>query len=78
VFGPALVCGAGRNQSEPDVAFDLYVGLKFLVEFRLPFATPENAPDTDDGLSGEEAAVQARRSFGSRALVAELTRDSWG
>jgi putative ABC transport system permease protein len=31
-----------------------------------------------DGLSKDEAATQARRTFGSRALVAELTRDSWG
>ena len=32
----------------------------------------------DEGLSGAEAAAEARRTFGSRALVAELTRDSWG
>lgn len=31
-----------------------------------------------DGLSKEDAARQARREFGSRALVAEKTRDSWG
>src|SRR3954447_7152345 len=31
-----------------------------------------------EGLSGAEAAAEARRTFGSRALVAELTRDSWG
>jgi putative ABC transport system permease protein len=33
---------------------------------------------TSEGLSGVEAAAQARRAFGNRALVAELTRDSWG
>lgn len=31
-----------------------------------------------EGLSGAKAAAEARRTFGSRALVAELTRDSWG
>src|SRR6478736_7993235 len=31
-----------------------------------------------DGLREEEAARQARCTFGSRALVAEQTRDSWG
>ena len=31
-----------------------------------------------EGLSHEEAARQARRTFGSRAVVAELTRDAWG
>src|SRR5437773_1224698 len=31
-----------------------------------------------DGLSGAEAGAQARRTFGNRTLVAELTRDSWG
>src|SRR5439155_12727025 len=31
-----------------------------------------------EGLSGAEAAAQARRTFGNRTLVAELTRDSWG
>jgi putative ABC transport system permease protein len=31
-----------------------------------------------EGLSGVEAAAQARRTFGDRTLVAELTRDSWG
>ena len=31
-----------------------------------------------EGLNREEAARQARRSFGSRALVAEQTRESWG
>jgi len=31
-----------------------------------------------EGLSQEEAARQARHSFGSRALVAEQTRESWG
>jgi putative ABC transport system permease protein len=31
-----------------------------------------------EGLGAAEAAGQARRTFGSRALVAELTRDSWG
>lgn len=30
------------------------------------------------GLSNEEAGAQARRTFGNRMLVAELTRDSWG
>jgi putative ABC transport system permease protein len=32
----------------------------------------------DEGLSAEDAAATARRTFGSRALVAELTRESWG
>jgi putative ABC transport system permease protein len=31
-----------------------------------------------EGLSGVAAAAEARHTFGSRALVAELTRDSWG
>ncbi|HEY6343316.1 MAG TPA: ABC transporter permease [Bryobacteraceae bacterium] len=31
-----------------------------------------------EGLSNEKAASEARREFGSRALVAERTRDSWG
>lgn len=31
-----------------------------------------------DGLSTEDAARQARHAFGSRAFVAEQTRDSWG
>ena len=31
-----------------------------------------------EGLSQEAATRQARRTFGSRALVAEQTRDSWG
>src|SRR5437016_3066574 len=31
-----------------------------------------------EGLDSATAATQARRDFGSRALVAELTRDSWG
>src|SRR4051794_17010014 len=31
-----------------------------------------------DGLSPETAARQARNAFGSRAFVAEQTRDSWG
>jgi predicted permease len=31
-----------------------------------------------EGLSGTDAAAQARRTFGNRTLVAELTRDSWG
>jgi predicted permease len=31
-----------------------------------------------EGVSPAEAMAQARRSFGSRALVAELTRESWG
>ncbi len=31
-----------------------------------------------EGLSGAEAAAEARRAFGSPALVAELTRESWG
>ncbi|HWB86786.1 MAG TPA: ABC transporter permease, partial [Bryobacteraceae bacterium] len=31
-----------------------------------------------EGLSKEEAATEARHAFGSRALVAEQTRDSWG
>ena len=31
-----------------------------------------------EGLSAEEAARQAHRDFGSRALVADQTRDSWG
>src|SRR5580765_1876371 len=31
-----------------------------------------------EGLSGAEAAAEARRTFGNSALVAELTRDSWG
>src|SRR5262249_47292976 len=31
-----------------------------------------------EGLSKDDAARQARQSFGSRTLVAELTRDSWG
>jgi predicted permease len=31
-----------------------------------------------EGLSKENAASEARREFGSRALVAERTRDSWG
>src|SRR5258708_25521985 len=31
-----------------------------------------------EGQSHEEAARQARQEFGSRALVAEQTRDSWG
>jgi predicted permease len=31
-----------------------------------------------EGLSGAEAAAQARRTFGNRAQVAEQTRDSWG
>src|SRR5207237_7137507 len=31
-----------------------------------------------EGLSSTEAAAEARRTFGSRALVAEMTRDSWG
>ncbi len=31
-----------------------------------------------EGLTREEAARQARYAFGSRALVAEQTRDSWG
>ena len=31
-----------------------------------------------EGLSQEEAARQARRTFGSRAVVAELTREAWG
>jgi predicted permease len=32
----------------------------------------------DEGLGRVEAEREARRSFGSRALVAELTRESWG
>jgi len=31
-----------------------------------------------EGLSPADAARLARQAFGSRALVAELTRDSWG
>ena len=31
-----------------------------------------------EGSAKEEAAMQARQGFGSRALVAEQTRDSWG
>jgi len=31
-----------------------------------------------EGLSHEEALAQARRTFGNRTLVAELTRESWG
>src|SRR5437016_2145730 len=31
-----------------------------------------------EGLSAADAAAQARRTFGNRTLVAELTRDSWG
>ena len=31
-----------------------------------------------EGLGKEEAASEARRTFGNRTLVAELTRDSWG
>ncbi|HZT31066.1 MAG TPA: ABC transporter permease [Bryobacteraceae bacterium] len=31
-----------------------------------------------EGLSKEEAASRVRQTFGSRALVAEQTRDSWG
>src|SRR5690348_5851294 len=31
-----------------------------------------------EGLNHEEAVQQARQSFGSRALVAEQTRESWG
>lgn len=31
-----------------------------------------------EGLSAEDAAREARRTFGSRALIAERTRDSWG
>jgi putative ABC transport system permease protein len=31
-----------------------------------------------EGESPEEAFAQARRTFGSRALIAEQTRDSWG
>src|SRR4051812_48969220 len=32
----------------------------------------------DEGLSRHQAARQARNTFGSRALIAELTRESWG
>ena len=32
----------------------------------------------DEGMSREAAAAYARRAFGSRALIAELTRESWG
>jgi predicted permease len=32
----------------------------------------------DDGLSAGDAAAEARRTFGNRALAAELTRESWG
>ncbi len=31
-----------------------------------------------EGMGREEAAIRARREFGSRALIAEVTRDSWG
>src|SRR4051794_40102614 len=31
-----------------------------------------------EGLGADEAASEARRTFGSRAVVAELTRESWG
>ncbi len=31
-----------------------------------------------EGLSRAQAAIEARRALGSRALVAELTRESWG
>lgn len=31
-----------------------------------------------EGMGREEAAAEARRAFGSRALAAELTRQSWG
>jgi putative ABC transport system permease protein len=31
-----------------------------------------------EGLRAQDAAREARRTFGSRALIAELTRDSWG
>src|SRR5690349_13419127 len=31
-----------------------------------------------EGLTREDAATQARRTFGSRALISELTRESWG
>lgn len=31
-----------------------------------------------EGVSHEEAMARARRAFGNRTLVAELTRDSWG
>jgi predicted permease len=31
-----------------------------------------------EGLAGSEASAAARRAFGNRALVAELTRESWG
>ena len=32
----------------------------------------------DEGLNSAEAWAEARRTFGNRPLVAELTRDSWG
>src|SRR5947209_19775185 len=32
----------------------------------------------EDGVGGAEAAAQARRAFGNRTLIAELTRESWG
>src|SRR5262249_1901686 len=32
----------------------------------------------EEGRSRGDAARQARNTFGSRALIAELTRDSWG
>jgi predicted permease len=59
------IFGGLRREAELDEELEAHIGI-------------EAARLEAEGLSGAEAAVEARRTFGSRALVAELTRDSWG
>src|SRR5690348_7114242 len=59
------IFGGRKRQTELDEELEAHVEI-------------EAARLETEGLSHEEADRQARREFGSRALVPEQTRDAWG
>src|SRR5262245_31597892 len=59
------IFGGRRREAELDEEMEAHIAIE---------ATRLEA----EGLSKDEALRHARQTFGSRARVAELTRDSWG